>query len=85
MSSPRVTFNLTYGKGVTELQNLTSLCLSSFAESYQMQQNNVDVSPYSALMLPEVSATPPYLAIVLTPPDSIISLWQKQQSESVPK
>ena len=45
MSSPRVTFNLTCGKGVTELQNLTNLCLSSFADSHQMQQKNFDVSP----------------------------------------
>ena len=45
MSSPRVTFNLTCGKGVTELQNLTNLRLSSFAESHQMQQKNFDVSP----------------------------------------
>ena len=45
MSSPRVTFNLTYGKGVTELQNLANICLSSFAESHQMQQKNFDVSP----------------------------------------
>ena len=43
MSSPGVTFDLTCGKGVTELQNLR---LSSFAESHQMQQNNFDVSPY---------------------------------------
>ena len=47
MSSPRVTFNLTCGKGVTELQNLTNLLLSSFAESHQMQQKNFDVSPNS--------------------------------------
>ena len=46
MSSSGVTFNLTCGKGVTELQNLASLSLSSFAESYQMQQKNFDVSPY---------------------------------------
>ena len=46
MSSPGVTFNLKCGKGVTELQNLTNLCLSSFAESHQMQQKNFDVSPY---------------------------------------
>ena len=45
MSSPGVNFNLTCGKGVTELQNLASLRLSSFAESYQMQQKNFDVSP----------------------------------------
>ena len=45
MSSPGVTFNLTYGKGVTEPQNLASLRLSSFAESHQMQQKNFDVSP----------------------------------------
>ena len=44
MSSPGVTFNLTCGKGVTELQNLTNLCLSSFAESPQMQQKSFDVS-----------------------------------------
>ena len=43
--SPGVTFNLTCGKGVTELQNLTNLRLSSFAESDQMQQKNVDISP----------------------------------------
>ena len=43
MSSPGVTFNLTCGKGVTELQNLTNLRLSSFAESHQMQQKNFDV------------------------------------------
>ena len=41
----RMTFNLTCGKDVTELQNLASLCLSSFAESHQMQQKNFDVSP----------------------------------------
>ena len=46
MSSPRMTFNLTCGKGVTELQNLASLRLSSFAESRQMQQKNFDISPY---------------------------------------
>ena len=45
MSLPRVTFNLTCGKGVTELQNLTNLGLSSFADSSQMQQKNFDVSP----------------------------------------
>ena len=45
MSSPGVTFNLTCGKGVTELQNLTNLRLSSFAESHQMQQKNFVVSP----------------------------------------
>ena len=44
ISSPGVTFNLTCGKGVTEVQNLTNLRLSSFAESHQMQQNNFDVS-----------------------------------------
>ena len=44
MSSPGVTFNLTCGKGVTELQNLTNLCLSSFTQSHQMQQKNFDVS-----------------------------------------
>ena len=44
-----VTFNLTCGKGVTELQNLTNLLLSSFAESHQMQQKNFDVSPYILL------------------------------------
>ena len=47
MSSPWVTFNLACGKGVTELQNLTNLRLSSFAESHQMQQKNFDVSPTS--------------------------------------
>ena len=46
MSSPGVTFNLTCGKGVTELQKLANLRLSSFAESHQMQQKNFDVSPY---------------------------------------
>ena len=45
MSSPRVTFNLTCGKSVTECQNLSNLGLSSFAESNQMQQKNFDVSP----------------------------------------
>ena len=45
MSSPRVTFNLTCGKGVTELQNLTNLRLSSFAKSHQMQQKCFDVYP----------------------------------------
>ena len=45
MSSPRVTFNLPCGEGVTELQNLTNLCLSPFAESHQMQQKIFDVSP----------------------------------------
>ena len=45
MSSPGVTFNLTCGKGVTELQNLTNLHSSSFAEGHQMQQKNFDVSP----------------------------------------
>ena len=45
MSSPGLTFNLTCGKGVTELQNLANLHLSSFAESHQMQQKNFDVSP----------------------------------------
>ena len=41
MSSPRVTFDLTCGKDgvrVTELQSLTNLGVSSFAESHQMQQ-----------------------------------------------
>ena len=47
MSSPGVTFDLTCGKGVTELQKLTNLCLSSFAESHHMQQKNFDISPYS--------------------------------------
>ena len=46
MSSPGVTFNLMCDKGVTELQNLKNLCLSSFAESHQMQPKNFDVSPY---------------------------------------
>ena len=45
MSSPGVTFYLTCGKDVTELKNLTNLRLSSFAESYQMQQKNFDISP----------------------------------------
>ena len=45
MSSPQVTFDLTCGKDVTDPQNLTSLHLSSFAESHQMQQKNFDVSP----------------------------------------
>ena len=45
ISSPGVTFNLTCGKGVTELQNFTNLCLLSFAEIHQMQQKNFDVSP----------------------------------------
>ena len=45
MSSPGVTFNLTCGKGVTELQNLANLRLSSFAESHRMQQKDFDVSP----------------------------------------
>ena len=45
MSSHRVTFNLTCGEGVTDLQNLANLCLSSFAESHQMQQKNFDLSP----------------------------------------
>ena len=49
MSSPGVTFNLTCGKVVTELQNLTNLHLSSFAESHQMQQKNFDVYPYTPL------------------------------------
>ena len=44
MSSPGVAFNLTCGKGVTELQNPTNLRLSSFAESHHLQQNNFDVS-----------------------------------------
>ena len=46
MSSPGVTFNLTCGKGETELQNLANLHLSSFAESHQIEQKNFDVSPY---------------------------------------
>ena len=33
------------GKGLPELQNLTNLSLSSFAESHHMQLQNVDVSP----------------------------------------
>ena len=41
MSSPGMTFNLTCGKGVTELQNLTNLRLTSIAESHQMQQKNL--------------------------------------------
>ena len=45
MSSPGMIFNLTCGKGVTELQNLTNIRLSCFAESHQMQQKNFDVSP----------------------------------------
>ena len=36
MSSPGVPFDLTCGKGVTELQNLTNL---------RLQQKNFDVSP----------------------------------------
>ena len=51
MSSPGVTFNLTCGKGVTELQNLTNLHLSSFAESHRMQQKNFDVSPKLIMLL----------------------------------
>ena len=54
MSSPGVTFNLTCGKGVTELQNLTNLHLPSFAESHQMQQKCFDVYPYT---IPVVHAT----------------------------
>ena len=50
MSSPRVTFNLTCSKGVTELQNLANLHFSSFAESHQIQQKNFDVSPKAKLM-----------------------------------
>ena len=50
-------FNLTCGKGVTELQNLANLCLSSFAESQQMQQKNFDVSPYKSDVT--VSLMPP--------------------------
>ena len=46
MSSPGVTFNLTSGKGVNELKNLTNQRLLSFAESHHMQQKNFDVSPY---------------------------------------
>ena len=38
MSSPRVTFNLTCGKGVTELQNLANLPLSSFDVSPKYTQ-----------------------------------------------
>ena len=38
--------DLTCGKGVIECQNLANLCLSSFAESNQVQQKNFDVSPY---------------------------------------
>ena len=45
MSSPGVTFTLTCDKGVTELQNLTNLRSSSFAESHQMRQKNFDFSP----------------------------------------
>ena len=45
MSSPRLTFNLICGKRVTECQNLANLRLSSFAESNQMQQKNLYVSP----------------------------------------
>ena len=56
MSSPRLTFNLTCGKGVTELQNLASLRLSSFAESYQMQQKNFDSSPYGKGKYTELEA-----------------------------
>ena len=43
MLSSGVTFYLTCGKGVTELQNLTNLQFVSFAESHQMQQMNFDV------------------------------------------
>ena len=57
MSSPGSTFDLTCGKGVTELQNLTNLRLSSFAESYQMQQKNFDVSP---------NDKPIYLCVITT-------------------
>ena len=39
MSSPGVTLNLTCGKGVTELQNLTNLRLSSFAETHHRRCN----------------------------------------------
>ena len=45
MSSPGMTFNLTCGKGVTELQNLANLRLSSFAEGHHIKQKNFDVSP----------------------------------------
>ena len=47
MSSPGVTFNLTCDKGVTELQHLANIRLSSFAERHQMQQKNFDVSYYT--------------------------------------
>ena len=56
MSSPRVTYNQTHGKGVTELQNLTNLRLSSFAESHQIQQKNVDVSHNETWGRPRVMA-----------------------------
>ena len=64
MSSSGVTFNLTCGKGVTELQNLASLRLSSFAESYQMQQKNFDVSPY-LVKYPRSTLEDPFLELVL--------------------
>ena len=36
---------------LTELQNLTNLRLSSFAESHQMQQKNFDISPYAIILV----------------------------------
>ena len=52
-----MSFNLTCGKGVTELQNLTNLRLSSFAESHQMQQKNFDISPKVASMTLSLALT----------------------------
>ena len=70
MSSPGVTFNLTWGKGLTELQNLTNLRLSSYAESHQIQQKNLDVSPYERPpgLQQEGLAYPMLYVLVMTDP-----------------
>ena len=65
MSSPGVTFNLTCGKGVTELQNLSNLLLSFFAESHQTQQKNLTSSLMPDYMSPRISLCVPYLSTSL--------------------
>ena len=58
------------GKGVTKLQNLSSLSLLSLAESHCVQQTNIDVCPRNRLCAND--------AIVLKPGFRLITglpLW----------
>ena len=88
MSSPEVTFNLICGKGVTELQNLTNLHWSSFAESRQMQQKNVaspfNTAPHSPGPLPSVSSWHVPRALRLYLPGELIRLGKTFNNQDWP-